>query len=103
VRAVRRRRHSLAYLPDPAPSPGIPPQPGPGPPVPVRPASWHVRDVHLMDITIVLLAAACIIVSGLLAWHWLSWRAERRAEESAEYRRAQGRAAPRPRAGALRA
>ena len=45
-----------------------------------------------MDTTIVLLAAACIVVSCLLAFQWLDWRAEERAEQDAEYRRAHGRA-----------
>jgi hypothetical protein len=47
-----------------------------------------------MDTTIILLAAACFISCGVLAWLWLSGRAETRAEYRRELDRA---AAPRPR------
>jgi hypothetical protein len=51
-----------------------------------------------MDAAIALLGAACIIVSGALAWPWLSGRAEQRAEHRRDQARA---AAPRPRAGLI--
>jgi hypothetical protein len=98
VHAVRRVRHPLADLPQPPPARGVPPQPGPRPPVPVRPASRHLREVRLMDAVIALLGAACIIVSGALAWLWLIGRAEQRAEHRRERARA---AAPRLRAGLI--
>lgn len=51
-----------------------------------------------METAIILLAAACFILSGALTWLWLSGRAETRAE----YRRELDRAAPpRPRAGLI--
>ena len=53
-----------------------------------------------MDVAIILLSIACI-VSGVLAGLWLSWRAEQRAEQHAQYRRAQDRAAPGPREGLI--
>jgi hypothetical protein len=46
-----------------------------------------------MDVAIILLAIACIVVSAVLAWLWLSWRAKDR--------RAHDRAAPGPRAGLI--
>ena len=51
-----------------------------------------------MDVAIALLGAACIILSGALAWLWLSGRAEQRAEHRREQARA---AAPQPRAGLI--
>ena len=56
----------------------------------MRPASGHVRDVRLMETAIILLAAACFILSGALTWLWLSGRAETRAEYRRELARVSG-------------